>query len=332
MDCRLPIGLEKDIITHKILNQQLKMQSLKTTLPGLISAVQAAQSGSFSGAAQVLSLTPAAVSKNVAALEAHLKVRLFNRTTRRLSLTEEGRAFVAQARVGLQALEDANALATQGGEPEGLVRVNCAVGFGRHYVLPALPELFARHSKLEVELSLNDQQTDLVAAGFDIGIRGGTQPPLGMVARKICDLPVILVATPRYLRDHGTPQSVEDLLLHRLIRVRFQSGRMPPWTFRESPRAKSLQSIDPPAQLLISDPEAVLDAALLHMGIARMSRHHAHDALKRGALIEVLPKLHGGGELNMSLFYPHRAGLAPRVRVVADHLMASFAKNPALKR
>lgn len=308
------------------------MKALQTTLPGLISTIQAADSGSFSSAAKVLNLTPAAVSKNVAALEAHLKVRLFNRTTRRLSLTEEGRAFVAQARVGVQALEDASSLATQSAEPEGLVRVNCAVGFGRRYVLPLLPEFFKRHPKVRVELNLNDNQVDLIQGGFDIGIRGGSQPPEGMVARKICDIPAVLVATPRYLKAHGTPQSAQDLSQHQLIRVRFLNGRMSAWPVRESAKSKQVQALDLPAQLLISDPEVVLDAALLHLGIARIGRHHASLALKSGELVEVLPKLHVNSDVSMALFYPHRSGLAPRVRVLVDFLLAEFAKQPAFKR
>ena len=308
------------------------MKQLQTTLPGLISAIAAADCGSFSAASAVLGLTPAGVSKNVAALEAHLKVRLFNRTTRRLSLTEEGRAFVAQARIGVQALEDANALAMQGAQPEGLVRVNCSVGFGRRYVLPLLPSFFKTHPQVRVELNLNDNPVDLIAGGFDVGIRGGGAPPEGMVSRKICSIPAVLVATPKYLKTKGTPQRVDDLALHQLIRVRFLNGKMNPWPFREgTAKSSQLRAFDAPAQLLLSDPEVVLDAALLHLGIARLGRHHAHDALLSGALVEVLPKLHQSGDVNMALFYPHRAGLAPRVRVFIDHLLQGFAAMPSLQ-
>jgi DNA-binding transcriptional LysR family regulator len=307
------------------------MKALQSTVPGLISTIQTADSGSFSAAAKVLSLTPAAVSKNVAALEAHLKVRLFNRSTRRLSLTEEGRAFVAQARLGVQALEQASTVATQANAPQGLVRLNCAVGFGRRYVLPLLPSFFAAYPKVRVELNLNDQQVDLIAGGFDMGIRGGSQPPEGMVSRKICDIPAVLVATPRYLKAHGTPQTAADLAQHQLIRVKFLNGRMSPWLMRESPRAKAQsQALDLPAQLLLSDPEVVLDAALLHLGIARIGRHHANQALAKGDLLEVLPKLHVSGQASMALFYPHRAHLAPRVRVLADYLLKGFAAHPDL--
>ncbi len=307
------------------------MEQLQTTLPGLISAISAADCGNFSAAAAVLGLTPAAVSKNVATLEAHLKVRLFNRTTRRLSLTEEGRSFIARARVGVQAIEEAGAIASQGARPEGLVRVNCSVGFGRRYVLPLLPSFFKANPQVRVELNLNDNQVDLIAGGFDVGIRGGGAAPEGMVSRRICRIPAVLVATPKYLKTHGTPEKLDDLLQHQLIRVRFLNGKMNPWPFKENAiKAGPLRALDAPAQLLISDPEIALDAALLHIGIARIGRHHAHAALQRGDLIEVLPKLHQIGDASMALFYPHRAGLAPRVRVLIDHLLKGFSSMPSL--
>jgi DNA-binding transcriptional LysR family regulator len=304
------------------------MKQLQTTLPGLVSAVQAADSGSFSAAAKVLDLTPAAVSKNVAALEALLKVRLFNRTTRQLSLTEEGKAFIAQTREGLGALEAASLAATQGLKPQGLVRINCAVGFGRRYVLPLLPAFYAQYPQVQVELSLNDQTVDLVKDGFDVGIRGGSQPPEGMVARKICKLESVLVATPRYLKVRGTPKHYAELVEHDLLRVRFLSGRLSPWLFKDKGKVVAFEG---PAKLLISDPEVILDAALLHMGIALMGRHHAFDALQRGDLVEVLARQHESGEAAMAMFYPHRAGLAPRVRVLVDFLMAQFEQHAALR-
>jgi DNA-binding transcriptional LysR family regulator len=309
------------------------MKQLQAALPGLISAIQTAEMGSFSAAANSLGLTPAAVSKSVAALEAQLKVRLFNRTTRRVSLTEEGLVLVAQARVGIRALEDARELAMQGTQPMGLVRVSCAAGFGRRYVLPVLPAFFDAHPQVHVELSLNDQQVDLVQGGFDVGIRGGGQPPQGMVARKICDMPAVLVASPRYLRANGTPKSLDELAQHRLIRLRFLNGKTQPWPFRGpgAKRAAPVQAFDAPARLLLSDPEAVMEAALLHLGVARTGLHHAHAALQRGELVEVLPKLNVGDTgASLALFYPHRAGLAPRVRVLVDFLLRSFSEQPGL--
>jgi DNA-binding transcriptional LysR family regulator len=310
------------------------MKKLHTTLPGLISAVHTADSGSFTAAAKRLDLTPAAVSKNVAALEAVLQVRLFNRTTRQLSLTEEGKAFITQARAGLATLEAASAQAAQGLTPQGLVRLNCPVGFGRCFVLPTLPGFFALHPQVQVEVSMNDQAVDLVREGFDVGIRGGSQPPEGMVARKICDVPSVLVATPRYLKQRGTPKHFSDLAAHDLLRVKFLNGRILPWLFKDSHGSKGQSAtvqFEGAARLLISDPAMTLDAALLHLGIARMGRHHAHEALQRGDLVQVLADQQVPNEVSMSIFYPHRAGIAPRVRVLVDHLLATFAKNPALQ-
>jgi DNA-binding transcriptional LysR family regulator len=306
------------------------MKNLQSSIPGLISAIQSADSGSFSEAARALNLTPAAVSKNVAALETQLKVRLFNRTTRKLSLTEEGKAFVAQARLGLQALDDASRLATQSAQPQGLVRVNAPVGFGRRFVLPLLPDFFKAQPLVQVELVLNDQQVDLVAGGFDVGIRGGSQPPEGMVARTLCALDPILVASPAYLAARGSPASPADLAQHELIRVRFLNGRMNAWPLRESPRSKASQALDLHARLVLSDPEVVLDAALMHLGIARIARHHAAAAIASGALVEVLPKHKLENDQSMAVFYPHRAGIAPRVRVFVDHLIAALSSNGLL--
>jgi DNA-binding transcriptional LysR family regulator len=212
------------------------------------------------------------------------------------------------------------------------VRMNCAVGFGRRHVLPLLPGFFKAYPEVRVELVLNDQQVDLVQGGFDVGIRGGGQPPEGMVSRKVCDIPAVLVATPKYLNAHGTPQKPEDLAQHKLIRVRFLNGKVNPWMFKSSGAHAhgDALALDLPAHLLVSDPEVVLDAALQHLGIARIGRHHAYDALARGALVQVLAKQHLPGDASMALYYPHRSGLAPRVRVFVDFLLEGFKANASL--
>jgi DNA-binding transcriptional LysR family regulator len=303
------------------------MKHLSARVPGLIAAVQVAQSGSFSSAAKALDLTPAAVSKNVASLEAQLGVRLFNRTTRQLSLTEEGRTFVMHAREGIERLDSAARLATQRTRPSGLVRMNCPVSFGRRYVMPLLPAFYDQYPDVQIELCLNDQQVDLVREGFDLGIRGGRQPPEGMVARKICDIPATLVATPKYLKTRGIPKHYSDLERHDLLRLKFVNGHMNPWLFKDKDRVVTFQGGH--VKLLISDPEAILDAALLHLGIARIGRYHAHAALARGQLVEVLTRTHVAGDASIAMFYPHREGLAPRVRVWLDFLLEKFKNEPS---
>ncbi len=304
------------------------MKSLQATLPGLLSAVQAADAGSFTAAARALDLTPAAVSKNVAALEARLGLRLFNRTTRQLSLTAEGRRFIAQARQGLQALEEAADVAAQDAAPEGLVRVSCGTGFGRAFVLPLLPAFFERHPGVRLELSLSDQRVDLVRDGFDVGLRGGAAPPQGMVARKVCDIPQVLVASPAYLRRYGTPTRWEDLQQgHRLIALRFHSGRQVPWVFAEG---RKRHTLEPPCALTLSSPEALVDAALAGLGIAGVTLHYAYEPLAQGRLVALLPAQFRPGEMEMAVYYPHRRGLAPRVKVFVEHLVEQLAQVPAL--
>ncbi len=305
------------------------MKHLQATLSGLVSAIQVADSGSFTGAAQVLDLTSAAVSKNVAKLEAHLKVRLFNRTTRRLSLTEEGKVYLAQARLGLTMLGDASENAARGLMPQGLVRINCPVGIGRNYVVPILPQFFALYPKIDLDLHLNDQTVDLVAQGFDIGIRGGSQPPEGMVARKLFDISGVLVASPKYLAEHGTPKKISELQNHHNIQVKFPNGRVLAWVFNQQLNGKDQTvAFDVKPKLQLSDSDVVVDAAIKHLGIAFVGSYHAYQALKAGTLVELLSRQRVKASNSMSIFYPHRTGIAPRVRVTVDYLLAQFAKIP----
>lgn len=290
-----------------------------TLLPAALCAVRACDAGSFSAAARTLGLTPAAVSKNIASLEARLGVRLFNRTTRSVRPTPEGERFVERARAGIQALEAAEEAIRAPEALQGRVRVSCGAGFGREFVIPALPPLMERHPGLEIELSLSDQQVDLVAQGFDIGIRGGASPPEGMVARTLARVPHLLVASPAYLKAHGTPRHWHELTSHRLIVQRFLSGRQPPWMFREGGRAVTFA---PAGSVLLSSPESAIDAAVAGLGIALVASHHATSALASRALREVLSAQLAVPPVTIAMYYPHRSGMAPRVRAVVEHLVA----------
>jgi DNA-binding transcriptional LysR family regulator len=306
-----------------------KMDELHKRWPGLLAAVRTADTGSFSQAARQLNLTPAAVGKSVAQLEAKLGVRLFNRTTRQLSLTEEGERVVGHARAAMQALAQAGAVAERSSELRGLVRISSAVGFGRRYVLPAVAGVLNQHPGLRIELSLSDHTVDLVKDGFDIGIRGGSTPPQGMVAQRICRMPTRLVASAVYLQRHGVPADWTALRQHRTIGVRFASGRTSEWSFRSG---NKVHTLDLTPALLLSAPELVVDAALQHQGIAQAALHHAWDALDSGALQTVLPQQHVPGAVAVAIFYPHRSGLALRVRTVVDLLLAHLRADANLSR
>lgn len=294
-------------------------------LQGLLAFVEAATTGSLTAAAERLDVTPAAVSKSLARLEAQLGVRLLNRSTRRLALTEEGRGFLAKARAALRALDDAVDEVSQAARvPAGRVRISVGSGFGRRWVLPLLPVLTQRHPALAIELDLDNRPVDLVAEGFDIGIRGAVLEDSSLVARRVCRLPVVLVASPAYLKRAGVPASVDDLAQHHCAVVRYAGGSAIGWRFRR-PGGRRIEHL-PEAALMISDPEALLDVALAHAGIAQVGLHHALPYLRSGRLNLVLPALHDSGEREIVLHYPHRQFLAPRVRVVVDALLAHFAQ------
>jgi DNA-binding transcriptional LysR family regulator len=301
-----------------------------TNLAALVSFTEAAVAGSFTAAAAKLDLTPAAVSKNVARLEAQLGVRLFNRSTRRLRLTAEGELFHERAAAALRALDEAVAeVGRARGAAIGRVRISVGVSFGRRYLLPLLPALAARHPGLQVEVSLDNRAVDLVAEGYDIGVRGGVVEASSLVARRIARLPLVLVASPAYLRGHGVPRSAADLAGHERLGVRLPGGSELPWRLRR-PSGRGTVELAVPARLWLSDPEALLDLALEHAGIAQVGLHHAMPYLRSGRLKAVLTELHDPGEREIVLHYPHRLYLAPRVRVTVDALLAGLARHTDL--
>lgn len=299
-------------------------------LQGVVSFVESAACGSFTAAAAKLELTPAAVSKNVIRLEQQLQVRLFNRSTRRLRLTQEGEAFLAKSVQALRTLDEAvSEVARAGGEPTGRVRISAGISFGRHQVLPLLPALASRHPRLQVELSLDNRAVDLLAEGFDIGVRGGVVRDSSLVARRIAQLPVVLVCSPAYLRRHGVPSSPAALVEHRLLGVRFSSGQTATWRFRK-PSGRGSTEWEPTAQVWASDPESLVDLALAGQGITQTGLHHVAPYLRSGRLKVVLHGQHDPGDREIVLHYPHRQFLSARVRVVVDTLLAAWKAEPDL--
>jgi DNA-binding transcriptional LysR family regulator len=303
---------------------------LSQRVRAVLSFVHAVEAGSFAAAARSLGISNAAVSKNVAGLEQALGVRLLNRTTRTLNLTEEGAVFLRQARIALDALDAAvDAVAAQRVEISGPVRISSSAAFGRDHLLPALPGLLARHPQLAVEVDFDDRVVDLVGGGYDLAVRGGQIADSALVARPVCRLRMALVASPDYLAAAGVPRQPADLLQHRLITRRFLAGKVSPWSFRD--RDGVISSLDlGQACLTLSAPEALTDAALMHVGIAQVGVHHAWPHLQSGRLKVLLLGQHDPGDYEMVLQYPHRALMAPRVTACVDYLLAEFARHPAL--
>ncbi|MGA2709747.1 MAG: LysR family transcriptional regulator [Steroidobacteraceae bacterium] len=296
----------------------------------MLSFVQAADRGSFAAAARVLGISPAAVGKNVAGLEGALGVRLMNRSTRSLQLTGEGRAFLDRAREAIDALDAAvDTVAAQRAEPAGRVRISTGSAFGHRYLLPVLPELVRRYPRVIPEVQFDDRRIDMVRDGFDLALRGGVLEDSSLVSRQVCRLLTVLVAAPSYLAEHGIPRGPDELASHRLIATRFLNGRTSGWTF-VAPDGGVQERAPEPAALIVSDPQAAAEAAARGMGIAQIGVHHAWQYLRASELKVVLATHHHSGDRAMALQYPHRALVAPRVRVTVDYLLDKLAANEAL--
>jgi DNA-binding transcriptional LysR family regulator len=296
----------------------------------ILSFVRTADAGSFAAAARSLDISPAAVSKNVASLERALGVRLMSRTTRTLTLTSEGTAFLNQARIALSALDAAvDSVAARRIEPSGRVRISTSAAFGRDQLMPALPGLLARHPALSFEVDFDDRRIDLVQEGYDLAVRGGQIVDSSLVSRPVCRLNMALVAAPAYLEHYGVPRTVSDLGKHRLLARRFLGGSISAWEFK-GPEGR-LEAFEPDAAVVtVSAPEALVQAALSGIGIAQVGVHHAWPHLQAGELKVVLGECHHPGTYEMALQYPHRALLAPRVRATIEYLLEVFSRDEAL--
>jgi len=297
----------------------------------IVSFVHAADTGSFAAAGRALGLTSAAVSKNVATLEKALGVRLMNRTTRALSLTDEGTAFLAQARVGIEALDAAvDMVAAQRAAPMGRVRISTSLAFGREQLMPAVPGLLSRYPGISVEVDFDDHVVDLVAGGYDLAVRGGNIRDSALVSRAVCRLNLVVVASPSYLAEHGVPRAIEDLIKHRVIARRFLLGAVGSWSFRLADGSPATFNPSAGAVLTLSEPEAIVQAARSGVGVAQVAVHLAWKYLKAGELKVLLHQQHDPGTYEMVIQYPHRALLASRVRATVDYLLEAFSQDNSL--
>lgn len=262
--------------------------------------------GSFTAAAVVLSTTPSVLSRAVSRLEARLGRQLLQRTTRRVGLTEAGRVYLEQARSAFALLDDAEREGRgQEGDLTGRVRMSVPTTYG-HYRLPPLLARFAQHyPRVQVELNITNRNVDLIAEGFDLAIRLGQLPDSGLVARKLEDAALLLVASPDYLHRMGSPQTLEELHRHTCLPfIMPRTGRIAPWVFRDEER-----DIDwlPGSTIEISeDVLGVVSLAEQGMGICQSYEFIVRDRIQRGQLVEVLPHLRGRSWPFSVLFAPHR--------------------------
>ncbi|NJD30901.1 MAG: LysR family transcriptional regulator [Gammaproteobacteria bacterium] len=274
-----------------------------------------AERGSFAQAADELDISRAAASAHVAALEKHLGARLLNRTTRRVSLTAEGTDYLRRARRILDEIRDAEeTLRGTRSKPQGLLRVDVPVAFGRYLLLPALPEFTRRYPGIELDLRLNDRVVDMVAERVDVAVRVGGLRQAGMVARRIAHVNIVTCASPTYLADHGELSTPDDLREHRLLGLSPVNGGTPEWIFAApyTPRRLKLHFA-----MLFNSAEAPVIAAAAGLGITHTADLLVAEYIARRELKLVLEDFVVPGP-PISLVYPSAGHQSAKVRVFSD--------------
>ena len=295
-------------------------------LAALRTFTRVAESGSFSAVAREAGMTQPAVSRQVLALEEHLGARLIQRTTRSLTLTEDGRELLDHARRVLACVEEAEAaVGRRSGSPSGLVRLAAPANFGRLYVAPLMRRLLDRYPELQIELQMTDTITDLIAEGMDLAIRGGAVPDSTLVARRIGASARYVVGSTEYVGRNGRPMQPADLARHSCI-VFTQNAAQADWTFRGP---GGVATVRVAGRFRTGSGEAVREAVLGGIGLALVPAWMFAEELQTG---EVLALLQGfqAEQVPIHAVYPSRRNLAPRTRAVIEFLADEFRLDPSL--
>ncbi|MHC8354642.1 LysR family transcriptional regulator [Pseudomonas sp. LB3P81] len=297
------------------------------TLANLESFVRSAETGSFSAAARLLALTPAAVSRNVAMLERNIGVRLFQRSTRKLSLTEAGERFLASIGGNLEALQTAiSTVTTDRGEPAGVLKVSLAPTFGIGHILPLLPAFLARYPLIRPEWHFENRPVDLIAEGFDAAIGGGFELTPGVVSRTLAAY-VVAVASPAYLAGRPLPDSPADLHRFNGIVMRgVRTGRIRQWVMQDGAGHEVAASLND--NIVLNDPAAMREAAILGLGVTLLVLPDVAASIQRGELVRLLPDWHADAG-PISLYYPSRTLMPAKTRVFIDFVVEAFQRKTA---
>lgn len=276
--------------------------------------------GSISAGAVALSTTPSVLSRAITRLETRLGTQLVRRTTRRLSLTEAGLAYLEQARAAFTIISDAErAVQGRDGPLGGRIRISVSTTYG-HFRLPEKLARFATlHPKVQIEVSISNRNVDLVAEGYDIAIRLGHLPDSGLVGRKLEDAPLRLVASPAYLKRMGMPRSVDDLGRHQCLPFIMPStGRPGAWLF--SVDGKDIDWMPQGTVEVSEDVLGVMSLAEAGMGICQTYDFIVRERIERGSLVELLPQASGRSRPFSILYVPHRS-LSAATRALVETLL-----------
>lgn len=301
------------------------------TLANLESFVRSAELGGFSAAARQLGLTPAAVSRNVALLEKNLGTRLFHRSTRKLTLTESGERFLVGVREHLDGLQLAiSEVASDHGEPAGVLKVSVALAFGMEYLLPLLPGFMEQFPQVRIDWQFENRQVDLIAEGIDAAIGGGFDLAQGVVARALAPAHIIAVAAPSYMKGSRHPATPEDLKSFDGIVMRSaRTGRIRQWTLRDV--KGTTQSAELQHTLVFNDPAAMTRAAVLGLGVTMIAMPDALPFLERGELVRLIPRWYADAG-SISLYYASRALMPAKTRAFVGYVTSEFQRQRLAER
>jgi len=280
--------------------------------------------GSLSSAARELGLSPALVSRKLAALEARLGVRLINRTTRSLHLTDEGASYFEACSRLLAEIDEADSAVAAGRvEPQGVLRVALPASFGHLHVAPRIPAFAAQYPKVRLALSLSDRSVNVIEEGFDCAVRIAELEDSSLAARKLAPNRRVVCASPEYLARHGTPQAPEDLARHDVLTT---NDFAMSWDFKD-PRGKP-GTVRVGGRYACDNWEVLREWAIAGLGIALKSTWDVYQHLQDGSLVELFPGYAFHSDVAIYAVYPHRRHLPAKTRVFIEFLAASFGPEP----
>jgi len=287
--------------------------------------VRVVDDASFSSAARALKLTPSAISKLIVRLEDRLGARLLNRTTRRLSLTGEGRAYYERCRPILADIEDAErAVLDLNSAPKGLLKINASTAFAQYHVEPLIPGFLGQYPDLKIQLTMSDSLVNLVEEEVDVVIRIAKLPDSTLIARKLAPAKRLVAAAPSYIAKHGMPKSPDELSQHNCLTLSFETG-LNQWEFEggDGPKRYRVKG-----NFESNNATALHDAALSGLGLIRAANFIIGPDIQAGRLIPVLSEFETQGESNIYAIYPQNRHLSPKVRAFVDLLCDKFLPVP----
>ena len=298
------------------------------TLDGIKTVVAVVETGSFTAASERLGMSKALVSKYIGEVEDSLGVRLLNRSTRRLALTEAGQRYYDSALPLLEEFEEmVDGVTGEQSSPRGLLRISVPVTFGEMSLAPLIPKFLQQYPDIGVDLQLSDKMIDMLEEGIDVVIRIGSVDDSSLIAKHVQTLPLVLCASPDYIQSHGQPERPEDLAKEQshhqcIIDSNFRIGKHWPIICPNN----ITTSVEVSSRITANSPRAVKEIALAGGGIGMIPRFIVQDALDDGRLEEILPE-YRTLEFGLFAIYPHRRYLSRKVRCFIDFLVAEFAER-----